>query len=90
MLWWIGAAVFGIALAAYDLRVTVRIWRSGAYERGQLVAQTAIIWLVPGSAFGILAVLKGGSPRREPDPTAGNRDTPNATITTGASGMGAP
>lgn len=89
MLWWVGAAVLGIALVVWNARVTARIWRSGVYERGQLLAQTVIIWLVPGSALGIAAILKGGS-RRELDPTAANPDTPNATITTGASGIGAP
>jgi len=90
MSWWVGVAILGFALALWNARVTVRIWRSGVYERGQLVAQTAIIWLVPGSAIVVAAVLKGGAPRRAHDPTALNPDTPNATITTGASGVGAP
>jgi hypothetical protein len=50
----------------------------------------AIIWLVPGSAFAVAAVLKGGTSRRADDPTVSNPDTPHATITTGASGIGAP
>ena len=90
MVWWVGAAVLGIALALWNARVTARIWRSAVYERGQLIAQTAIIWLVPGSAFAVAAVLKGGFPRRVLDRTATNPDTPNSTITTGASGIGAP
>ena len=90
MSWWVGAAILGIALALWNARVTVRIWQSGLYERGQLIAQTVIIWLVPGSAFAVAAVLKGGTPRRAGDPTVSNPDTPNATITTGASGIGAP
>jgi hypothetical protein len=90
MSWWVGVAILGVALALWNARVTVRVWRSGVYERGQLVAQTAIIWLVPGSAIVVAAVLKGGAPHRADDPTAPNPDTPNATITTGASGVGAP
>jgi hypothetical protein len=90
MSWWVGAAVPGIALVLWNARVTVRIWRSGIYERGQVIAQTMIIWLVPGSAFAVAAVLKGGTPHRADDPTVSNPDTPNATITTGASGVGAP
>ena len=90
MVWWVGAAVLGIALALWNARVTARIWRSAVYERGQLIAQTAIIWLVPGSAFAVAAVLKGGSPRSALDPTVTNPDTPNSNITTGASGIGAP
>lgn len=90
MLWWVGAAALGIALALSNARVTVQIWRSGLYERGQLVAQTVIIWLLPGAAFVVAAVLKGGSPRREVDPTASNPDKPNATITAGAGSLGGP
>jgi len=90
MVWWVGAAVLGIALALWNARVTVRIWRSAVYERGQLIVQTAIIWLVPGSAFAVAAVLRGASPRRALDSTVANPDTPNSTITTGAGGVGAP
>ena len=88
MSWWVAVAILGIALALWNVSMTVRIWRSGVYERGQLVAQTATIWLVPGSAFAVAAVLKGGAPRRAHDPTASNPDTPNATITTGAQRRG--
>jgi hypothetical protein len=89
MMWWVGVGVLGIALVAWNAKVTARIWRSGMYERGQLLAQTVIIWLIPGSAFGVAAVLKGGAVRAQ-DSTASNSDAPNATITTGASGVGAP
>jgi len=90
MSWSVGAATFGFALAFWNARVTVGLWRSAVYERSQLVAQTALIWLIPGSAFVVAAVLKSGAPRRPHDPTTSNPDTPNATITTGASGIGAP
>jgi len=90
MLWWIGASVVGVALALWNARVTTRIWRSGVYERGQLVAQTAIIWLIPGSALAVAAVFKGGSPHRALDPTASNPETPNAAVITGVAGPGAP
>jgi hypothetical protein len=90
MIWWVGAAVLGLALAFWNASVTAAIWRSGTYERGQLVAQTLIIWLIPGSVFGVAAALNGASPRRALDPTASNPDTPSAAITTEASGVGAP
>jgi hypothetical protein len=90
MLWWVSGAVVGAALALWNATVTARVWRSGVYERGQLLAQTVIIWLVPGSAFGVAAVLTSAAPRRALDPTVSNPDTPHATITTGASGVGAP
>jgi hypothetical protein len=87
--WWLSALVLGMALTLWNARVTVRIWRSGVYERGQLIAQTVIIWLIPGSAFGIAALLKGESPRRAGDPTASNSDVPNATIYGAGGGGGA-
>ena len=90
MQWWVGVALLGVGLALWNARVTARIWRSGVYERGQLLAQTVIIWLIPGSAFGVAAVLKGGFPRRPLDPTASNTDSPNANIYAEGGGTGAP
>ncbi len=55
-----------------------------------MLAQTAIIWLIPGAAIVAAAVLKGGASRLPRDPTTSNPDTPNASITTGGSGVGAP
>jgi hypothetical protein len=90
MVWWVGASVLGLGLAFWNARVTVQIWRSGFYDRAQLLAQTAIIWLLPGSAYVVAAVLKGSARSHPADPTASNPDAPNATITTAASGPGAP
>lgn len=36
-----------IALAAVNAAVSIAIIRSGYYERRQLIAQVAIIWLIP-------------------------------------------
>ena len=88
---WIGLSLLGLALALLNVRGTMRIWRSGLYERGQLLAQTALIWVLPGSVIAVLYVLKDD--RRThvvDDPTATNPSTPNANATIGAGGIGAP
>jgi hypothetical protein len=85
---WLGVSLLGIALALLNVRGTLRLWRSCAYERGQLLAQTALIWLLPGSVFVVTYILKDDRPGRALDPTASNPETPNATIV--AAGPGAP
>jgi len=90
MLLSIGVVVLGLALATVNARVTRRIWRSGLYERRQLVAQTALIWLLPGSAFAVESILKGESPERSLDATASNPTTPNGNAVSGAGSLGAP
>ena len=77
---WLGAALGGIALALLNVRGTLRVWRSGVYERGQLFAQTVLIWLVPGSVFLVVSVLKEDRPTRALDPTALNPKSPNPNV----------
>ena len=88
-MWWLGLSLTGIALASVNLRGTVRIWRSGVYERGQLIAQTLLIWVIPGSVFAVMHVLGGDRPgRADADPTATNPATPDVDVT--AAGVGTP
>jgi hypothetical protein len=89
-MWWPGVPVGVVALALLNLRGTLRIWRSGVYERGQLVAQTALIWLIPGAVFLVLGVLKSGSASPSSDPTAKNPEAPNPNIWAGVDRPGAP
>lgn len=68
-----GAAV----LAALNARTTFRLWRSAAFEQPQKVAQTVLLWVVPGT-FALVTYLlsdaegRDGSTRRlaNDDPTA--------------------
>jgi len=79
---WLGSSLTGIALAGLNLHGTLRIWRSGVYERGQLIAQTLLMWAIPGSAFAVMHVLRGERPGRAgADPTVTNSATPNENIT---------
>ena len=58
----IGIAVaVGVALAAVvvaNVFTTVRLWRSSMFERPQKIAQTAMIWLIPG-AFAVVRYAMG-------------------------------
>jgi hypothetical protein len=90
MLLWIGVCVLGLAVVSVNATVTRRVWRSGIYERRQLIAQTTLIWLLPGAALVVAAILKDEAPRRAPDPTASNPDTPNGNAASAAGSIGAP
>jgi len=88
---WAALSLLGLALLVLNVWGTMRIWRSGLYERGQLRAQTALIWIVPGSVLAVLYVLKGDRPSKSVgDPTATNSSVPNANVNVGAGGIGAP
>jgi hypothetical protein len=54
---WIGGVAVGSAVAIVNVVVTVRLWRSSQYERGQKIAQTALTWVLPGSAFIVAHML---------------------------------
>ena len=48
---WIAGVLGGAMIATWNIAVTIRLWRSPMYDRRQRIAQTAIVWLVPGMAF---------------------------------------
>jgi hypothetical protein len=81
------------ALAALNAYATRRLWRSAAFERSQQVAQTILIWTVPGFvALTMLATREPPRHRRDGaggDPTSNNSDDPSSNITT-YSGPGTP
>jgi len=84
---WFGIALVGGVLALLNARGTLRIWRSGVYERGQLLAQTALIWVIPGSVFAVLSLLRDDGRSGKPsDSTAANPETPNADAMNGTTG----
>jgi hypothetical protein len=61
-----------VALATLNTVVTVRLWRSAFYERGQKVAQTALLWLVPGAFTVVQSLMRSAAAAATPDPTASN------------------
>lgn len=56
-------------LAIANALTTRRLWASAMFERRQKVAQTVMIWLLPGT-FVVTRMLLGGAPARDDDPTA--------------------
>jgi hypothetical protein len=87
---WLAVWVVAVVLALVNLRGTLRIWRSGIYERGQMLAQTALIWLIPGAVFFVVGVLKNDTSTASTDPTARNPEEANPNIWPGAGRPGAP
>jgi hypothetical protein len=76
-------AIGVLTLATWNFRVTGRLWRSNAFDSSQKVAQTVLIWLVPGSAFVVSHVLRESEPRplrRLPDSTSHNSRYANSHI----------
>jgi len=61
-------------VATWNIVVTIRLWRSPMYERPQRIAQTMIMWFVPGMAFFVNWLLMGmpeKSPALDPNSNAG-------------------
>jgi len=85
---WLGIALVAGALGIANARGTARIRRSGLYERGQLLAQTVLIWAVPGSVFAVLSVLEDKRPGPDDDPTARNPESPNSFASSAGSVSG--
>jgi hypothetical protein len=56
----------GALILALNASVTRRLWASAMFERGQKVAQTILLWLLPGSVFLVWAVVREPSKRGEP------------------------
>ena len=73
---WVGITLVGLAVVALNIWGTLRIWRSGVYERGQLVAQTAFIWILPGAAIAVVSMLSVDR-RQSGDSTSANPQDPN-------------
>jgi len=60
------------ALVAANVITTRRLWASSIFEAGQKIAQTVLVWLVPGSFFLVRHVLGEQRARRafnSSDPT---------------------
>jgi hypothetical protein len=68
----IGLAGGAVGVAVFNTLTTVRLWRSATFDRSQKVAQTAIIWLLPGSFIVTRFLLSEPRPTALPDPTIGS------------------
>jgi hypothetical protein len=64
-------AVIAVVLAVANVATSRALWRSQSFERSQKIAQTCLMWLVPG-AFVIVrfAVRDSASGRLAGEPTS--------------------
>lgn len=62
------AAVLGLFLVGFNLAAMRRIWRSRELERPQQIAQTVLVWLLPGAFLAVRYEL-------DPPPDAKNDPT---------------
>jgi hypothetical protein len=61
----------GLLVAWQNAVTTRRVWRSPVFERAQKIAQTVMLWVLPGSFIFSRAALGGGRrPRRVVDTTS--------------------
>ena len=69
---WASVALAGVAgvLALLNAFTTRRLWISQEFERSQKVAQTILLWLVPGAFLVVRHLLRDSRPERTGDPTA--------------------
>ena len=63
-----GIAAFVVVVNLVTLR---RLWASPIFERPQKIAQTILLWVVPGSFLAVRYVLREQRVRRSVDPTTG-------------------
>jgi hypothetical protein len=66
--------VAAVVVVVANVATTRRLWASAIFERPQKIAQSILLWLVPGSVFVVRAVLREQTGRSllSRDPTAEN------------------
>ena len=60
--------MLGAALLFANVVATRRLWASELFETSQKVAQTALMWVVPGGVLLVWSVLRERKPGSERDP----------------------
>ena len=70
-----GGTVLGIlllaAIVAYQVRTTLRVWRSNAFDRPQKVAQSRLIWMLPLIGAVIVGAVLEDEEKRDGGNTTG-------------------
>jgi hypothetical protein len=64
----------GAAVAAANAFTTRALWASPMFERSQKVAQTVLIWVLPGSFVFTRHFVRGTADRADGDPTVSRDD----------------
>ncbi|WP_050432302.1 hypothetical protein [Chondromyces crocatus] len=73
----IGAAI--LVMVAFQVYLTVRVFRSGMYERKQKVWQAQLIWLVPIIGAGLVFTILQEDERSEKEARRLERDASDYT-----------
>ena len=60
---WVVCGIAGL-VAAINVVTTKRLWASPIFERPQKIAQSVLLWLIPGSFFVVRQALVDHLPRR--------------------------
>ena len=54
-----------LAILAFQVRTTMRVWRSRAFDRAQKVAQSRLIWMLPFIGAAIVGAVLEDEDRRD-------------------------
>lgn len=54
-----------LAILAFQVRTTLRVWRSRAFDRPQKLAQSRLIWLLPLIGAAIVGAVLEDEERRD-------------------------
>ncbi|MDC0744868.1 hypothetical protein [Polyangium mundeleinium] len=74
----IALVILAAVVMLVQIGITVRLWKSDFYTRGQKIAQSAMIWLLP--VVGVIVIYAGlrhadDVPRPEPNPEGGEHQS---------------
>lgn len=69
---WLGLALAGVVVFVVNASTTRRLWRSQMFERSQKIAQTVLVWMLPGSFLVVRHLLAEPRPASPGDPTVEN------------------
>jgi hypothetical protein len=67
----VAAVTFAAVVAILNLLTLKRLWASTSLERSQKVAQSVLLWLLPGSVWLVRYLLSDKRQERSDDPTTG-------------------
>lgn len=70
MVGWVIVSVVAAVVVFVNAVATRRLWASEIFETPQKVAQTALLWLLPGSVIVVWSVLRENRAAGSLDPTA--------------------
>jgi len=60
-----------VAIVAFQVRTTMKVWRSRAFDRPQKVAQSRLIWMLPLVGAAIVGAVLDDEEKRDGGNTPG-------------------